>query len=144
MREDIIRGLKNAIERGESLEKAMQSFVNAGYNFIEVKQAAQSMLGATQIISPSAEAPKMPNKPVISSQQQAQQNMPLRQVPPSLPSLPTKKLIEFQPMRQISQPRGGNNGFIIALIIVLILLLAGLIVMLLYGQELLDAILGAQ
>ena len=40
MREDIVTGLKNAMQRGESLEKSMQSFINAGYNPIEVKQAA--------------------------------------------------------------------------------------------------------
>jgi len=42
MREDILRGLKNAIERGEPLEKAVQSFISAGYNPVEVKQAAES------------------------------------------------------------------------------------------------------
>lgn len=60
-KEDIIGGLRNAIERGESLESAMQSFVNAGYNANEVKEAAQSMgfgVGGTTIVnSPSPEAP---------------------------------------------------------------------------------------
>jgi len=43
MREDIFAGLKNAVERGESVEKAMNAFINAGYNQEEVKEAAESL-----------------------------------------------------------------------------------------------------
>jgi len=41
MREDIVAGLKNAFERGESMEKAVQAFINAGYNKNEVEEAAK-------------------------------------------------------------------------------------------------------
>jgi len=43
MREDIIAGLKNAFERGESMEKAVQAFISAGYNQVEVEEAAKSL-----------------------------------------------------------------------------------------------------
>lgn len=39
--EDIITSLKNAIERGESLETAMAIAINSGYNPREVKEAAR-------------------------------------------------------------------------------------------------------
>jgi hypothetical protein len=54
MKDEIIAGLKNAIERGESFEKAVQSFINAGYDSAEVREAAEEInCGALQIISPA-------------------------------------------------------------------------------------------
>lgn len=40
MNDEILSGLKNARERGFSLEESVQSFLNAGYNPAEVKEAA--------------------------------------------------------------------------------------------------------
>jgi hypothetical protein len=40
MREDIAGGLKNALDKGENLEKAIRSFINAGYSEKEVRDAA--------------------------------------------------------------------------------------------------------
>ena len=41
--EEILIGLKNALMRGETLQKAMQSYVNAGYSISEVQQAAKTI-----------------------------------------------------------------------------------------------------
>ena len=40
---NLVGGLKNALERGETLEKAKQSFINAGYKPEEVSMAAQKV-----------------------------------------------------------------------------------------------------
>jgi len=56
VKDELKIGLKNALNRGESLQHAMQSFVNAGYNINEVNQAAtevQNGLGTTGTTSPS-------------------------------------------------------------------------------------------
>lgn len=45
MKEDIVAGIKNAIERGYSLEQAKTSFINAGYNVRDVEEAASSLTG---------------------------------------------------------------------------------------------------
>ena len=45
---ELIGGLKNALERGEKLEKAKQSFINAGYNIAEVEAAIKKMPAITQ------------------------------------------------------------------------------------------------
>ena len=42
-KEELITGLKNAIVRGESLEKAIQSLLSAGYNSQEVHEAADTI-----------------------------------------------------------------------------------------------------
>lgn len=54
MKEELIGGLKNAIERGEPLEKAIQSFINSGYNATEVRAAAAELKkpGVTSILHP--------------------------------------------------------------------------------------------
>ena len=41
MREDIAGGLRNALERGETMEQAVRTFVNAGYSEREVRDAAE-------------------------------------------------------------------------------------------------------
>lgn len=53
VKDEIVIGLQNAVQRGESLEKAMASFFNAGYNLQEVQQAAgevQSGMGAMAML----------------------------------------------------------------------------------------------
>lgn len=41
--EELVGGLKNAIERGDTLKDAMQSFINGGYNLAEVSGAARKV-----------------------------------------------------------------------------------------------------
>jgi len=43
VREDIVGGLKNAIERGESVQEAKNSFLFAGYLQKDVEEAAASL-----------------------------------------------------------------------------------------------------
>jgi hypothetical protein len=66
MREDIVGGLKNALDKGENLEQAVRTFVNAGYPEREVREAARY---ATSGILSSLEKVKSPeikkNKPTI-------------------------------------------------------------------------------
>lgn len=67
MNEDIMAGLKIAMERGESIGDAMQSFKNAGYTASEIEEAASiiskgfSQLPTVAEASKSAEA--IPPKP---------------------------------------------------------------------------------
>jgi len=43
VREDIVGGLKNAIERGDSVQEAKNSFLSAGYSQKDVEEAAASL-----------------------------------------------------------------------------------------------------
>lgn len=68
MREDIIGGLRNAIGRGEPLEKAVRSFINAGYRESEVREAAKHIneegaisLSSHSPIIPDSKFPKFPD-----------------------------------------------------------------------------------
>ena len=55
--EELIGGLKNALERGEQLTKAKQSFLNAGYKPEEIEGAIQKMPITTQQASTPTTTP---------------------------------------------------------------------------------------
>src|SRR3989344_4656666 len=153
MREDILRGLKNAIERGEPLEKAVQSFISAGYNPVEVKQAAESMMEvATAITNPYSEQPSTGNllPPPVRAAMSQQTPLPTQTSPRQAAQIASppafRKLSEVQPrlMTQQMMPRKKKNtALIVTLIIILLLLVGGLIYMIFYGQEFLNSLFGA-
>ena len=63
--EEIIAGFKNALERGESVEEAKHSFLNAGYSASEVEQAVQELgQNSTQFVqnNPPQQAAILPQK----------------------------------------------------------------------------------
>lgn len=126
--EEIIGGLRNAIERGASLEQAVQSFINAGYNPIEVKQAAQSLSQISTLRPANGRIPEMPRLPQVEQPMQRQQPSQIQQVPQQqiqkmpnvnvqMPRLP-QPLMQ-QPMQQQTtmpqmpsmQMQGFNNPF---------------------------------
>ena len=45
--QEIIGGLRSAIERGDNLKEAMMSFYQAGYSKIEIEDAAKAYLSQT-------------------------------------------------------------------------------------------------
>lgn len=47
MREDILFGLKNAVDKGVKIDDAVRSFVSAGYNAEEVNAAAKELSSGT-------------------------------------------------------------------------------------------------
>ena len=73
MKEDIpgiIGGMKNAIERGSSIEKAKESFITAGYDAADVEEAAKSFAEEKPVkqavvpAQPFAALSKVPEKPL--------------------------------------------------------------------------------
>jgi len=63
MKDEIVAGMRNALARGQSLEQAARSFINAGYNPQEVKAATQTLSsGVSQFIRQGA-APGSPEAP---------------------------------------------------------------------------------
>src|SRR3989344_1349632 len=88
MKEEIVGGLKNALERGSYLEQAVQSFINAGYNAAEIRDAAALISqGATPLLHPEAATPAvMPVPPVQTPQKSpSAENLPRAPAPVSLP-----------------------------------------------------------
>lgn len=73
VRQDILGGLRNALERGESLEEAKNIFISTGYNAAEIEEAAKILSEKVAgkrteiptIISVSMEQPPAPGKEEI-------------------------------------------------------------------------------
>lgn len=84
--EEIAGGLRNALERGESLAKAKQSFLNAGYKPEEIDAAAQKVPAVTP---QGVQQVTVPNKVNLTDtrqgqavQQQVRQPLPTTTIKP--------------------------------------------------------------
>ncbi len=111
--EEIVSGLKNAIERGFSLDSAVRSFINAGYNPSEVQQAASMISSGVSTIMPIQQDYYETN---IDSKSQT---------PPS----------------PIYQPRVKNKGrtwVVVLLSVILILLLIGLAAIIFFKDKIIS------
>jgi uncharacterized membrane protein len=111
VRADIVAGLRNAMARGVSLERAVQSFISSGYNESEVREAAQSLGGssASSIVHPNAQygditrRPQQATQPPSVSRQQspAQSQAPNQPRPPQAPNQPRPPQAPVQPQSQL-------------------------------------------
>jgi len=103
-------GLKNALERGESLAKAKQSFINAGYKSEEIEAVIQKM--------PTTVSPVSNSAPVPAEKAPAQEPA---KTPAPIASTTT------QPATATAQPlqKHISKTLIIILIVVSILIIAG-------------------
>ncbi len=116
MKKEILGGLRQAIERGESLEQAKQSFINAGYNPQEVEKAANSLRGVIdKIQQPPQNTPHSSPQPQKQSQNPEQiqsGQIPHRsQLPQNLKQNYPEKRVSPPPQEsseQSSQPEIGN------------------------------------
>lgn len=138
MNEEIISGLRNALERGFSLDDAVQSFINAGYNASEVREAAGSLSeGASTLVSPT----------VQSQRPQAHSLPALKSLPPkvefkqSFPALTAQPPQEGQIFRKPSQKsNSGKTKLVILLVLILMVLIGGIILLLLFKEQVVSAL----
>ena len=111
--EEIVGGLKSALERGQSLQSAMIALYNSGYKKEEIEEAARSLMqfsAESQIQQPVRTVPKKPEvktaPQILTAPKQAKSFpelqtpiKPLQQQPQIIP-----KKFEFQkPVSQIPQ-----------------------------------------
>lgn len=132
MGEDIFAGLKNAVERGYSIDKAVQSFINAGYNPVEVKRAAEKLQGASGIVKPQIEDVKTQMR--VQSAQSMQKES--KTIEAQNPQIQQPIAMQFQ------QKPKKHTGIIIILIIILVLLIAGLAYLIFFEEEFLSTLFG--
>lgn len=125
MREDILGGLKNAMDRGVSLEQAIKSYLNAGYNEAEVREAAQALNLGTL---PAITASKQPQQPQAKPSTQ----------PPVTPAAPAQPAAQARPAQVIEVkkiPRQPPSFTLIFLVGMLLLSIAGFIFSLMYRKS---------
>lgn len=126
--EELQGGIRNALERGQPIEKIVQTFINAGYPPADVQAAARAATeGATTI------APQPPSSAALPSPQPTAANVaPLQPSPISLPSQP-----QSQQSSNDKPKEEAGNGKVILLVVVLIMLLGALVASLLFREQIL-------
>lgn len=145
-RPEIIDGLKNAIDRGYSIEIAVSSFINAGYNRQDVLDSAKFLGGSVLALEPKQR--RVPQQPSQISQQQISQQTP----PPIQPKNPqsnfSQQFPKQQPQQRFQQPaivnvtiqnqpqaaKKKDLGMIILLVVILVVLLGVLFTVLFAGD----------
>ncbi|MEX0920235.1 MAG: hypothetical protein WDZ69_01490 [Candidatus Pacearchaeota archaeon] len=127
---EIVDGLKYALARGETLEKAMMSFFNAGYTKEEIEQAAASLNtpqmpqgypAGTNLQQPSAQG---------TAQQSPSQTQPSQQLQQSSPQV-VQRVSDYG-----SKPSSSGKAITFVLITILIFLLGILVSVFLFREEL--------
>lgn len=150
MKDEIVAGLQNAIEHGASLDEAVKSFINAGYNSAEVKQAAQEVTSGvssiTQGMTPDfsesheskSEHERSENQIGQSNQnQQEKSNESQLNNPLQSPQTPGNHL---PPIQKLSPKKKGHKALIITIIIILLGLLGGITLAVFFGEKILDMV----
>ncbi len=122
MNEEILGGLKSALERGQSLKNSMTSLFNAGYKKAEIEEAARALAEPInlegKIISESA-IPPAPPKDYSAPQIEK----PVKQI--------FKKLVPEE-KKQISDypQKSSKNKSLIILLICILVFLGGILTLL--------------
>ncbi len=129
MKEEIIGGLRNALDRNETIEKAMQTFINAGYSATEVREAA-SMINpsATGMLygEPSTKPASQPSaaQPAqLSAQASKSVTLPKQQAQANPPVAATLALTNVASPAQ--QNKGRKTAIILAVILIILVIALG-------------------
>lgn len=139
MKDEIIAGIKNALERGESLDQAMQTFINAGYKSVEIREAANSLTGGTTPIVTGAQNTVSSSSPsdLTPLQTTAQDSSTSQATPSSTTSTPTT----LPAIPSLSKNAVGKTDTkkIIVLVALLLLLIGILIAAIIFKDAILKA-----
>tara|TARA_Y100000310_G_C20324653_1_gene642375 strand:- start:45 stop:440 length:396 start_codon:yes stop_codon:yes gene_type:complete len=123
VRQDIVTGLVNAIERGHTLEQAIQTLLNSGYGRQEVMEAANSITsGMPQTQEQIETIEEQTEQP-----QQTQESVEIQE----------ESEVEYAPQQEI--PRKKTSPVtIVLLIVLLLLLLGGLVAVIIFRENLIQ------
>lgn len=142
VRQDIIAGLRNAVQRGFTMQQAMQSYINAGYNAQEVQQAAAHLSkGQAPPIQQKGAPVAQQAQQLIQPTTQPTQQMQMTQQPQPGPQPPSGSQ-QVKPLKDKKKPpkKKGHKGLIITLIIILVLLIAGVSLAILFKDNIITFI----
>lgn len=118
MREDLVGGLKNALERGVALEAAIRSFVSAGYKEADVREAARDLDTGSVYLEQAASSPTSPTTRALPV------------IPQALPQRPIQK-----PMPQRAPQGRGSLILVTVLAIILVLSVAAFLASILFKEQ---------
>lgn len=134
MKEEIVEGLRYALSKGDSLEKAMMSFFSAGYSKEDIEEAAGFVNAPTMPSTQQGQQTSMPvsrqeAQDAVSQSSQSQQTQPLQQPQPNV----VQRVSEYG-----SKPSSSGKAVTIILIVLLVLLVGVLVSVFLFREQLAD------
>lgn len=167
--EELVGGLKNALERGASLKRAMMTFFNAGYDKTEIEEAAAILLNypvqkkEIKLSEPlelkeeiqfkestkniSKRIGSIPEPPVIQkvSNYEEEFNLPRKKMKKEkLVKEKKQKLVNEQkeePIHSIRRKMSKSEKTVVIILVTLLVLLVGILVSIfLFRQQLIDLI----
>ena len=161
--EEIIGGLRTALEKGQSLRSAMMSFYNSGYKKEEIEEAARALyeveaetrrqeqevrLQQMQRLKKSSSGGQLQQIPLPVKGQQSQQHAPLQQYqqqPQPQAQMQQAQQVQQMPQNQQTVQKVSNYGEkkksnikIIIFAIILGILLTGLVLVFLFRSQIID------
>jgi len=138
-KEEIIAGLENAVARGESIEKAIQSMISAGYSPDEVKDASGYVNMGTigKINAPEIQQTEAQE---IQSAYAREQTEEQAGQPAAEQAAQYQKLPSSSSLTQVQEkPKSKKKTWIIVLAILLLLIVGGIISLMIFGEAILSA-----
>ena len=154
VKEELVEGIRQAISKGEPIEKAMMSFYNSGYSKQDIEEAA-AMAQSPGFFQPV----QQPRQPMPAPQTQVQQ--PLVQQPLYKPQPAQQQTavpqpqFQYQPQQQVQpgvvqrvsaygpKPSGKGMAITIVLVVILLLLIGLLAAVIIFKDEISDFLSGA-
>ena len=121
---ELIGGIKNALERGENPEKTKQSFLNAGYKKQEIEKAINHVMQISPQSLPQKEEVQQPKPSPTPAQTQTNQ-----------PPTPTQQNNQTQQIPQQPQKK-FSKLWIIVMIVLAIVVIGGAALLALFWDKL--------
>jgi hypothetical protein len=148
-KEEIITGLKNAMARGESFEKAANSLLSAGYSQYELDEAAKE-LNMSRAIAINSN-PKIETKPAVQTivqkapattslnaiKQEVETQKTLESNVPTIKPLPK---LEINNQQVYSKSKNKKTFIILTIFIALFLII--MVSLMIFGEEILKTFFG--
>ena len=128
--DEIVGGIKNALEKGQNIVAIKQSFINAGYTPAEVNASVQKV---GQVSIQPVQASPVPAQPTVKSPAPQTPSTPKPSTMKQMPQKPLPKEKTKVPL--VGQKKPAPKILIISLIIVSALILIGAAVLGLYWDK---------
>ena len=103
--QELVDGLRNAIERGNDLEKVKQSFISAGYHREQVEEAAEMISYGSSLDAPQENEPK----PNLSKAVKPGKTEKLEKTIPEQPTAPEKSPQMPQLAKDFQTPQADSK-----------------------------------
>ena len=128
VREDILTGLRNALERGYSLEQAQRTLFNSGYSAKDINEATRYLAGGldtkqiSNYVKPPIQAPVESTKPALQNSDSEK--------PSQINGQNIQRAYQPLPQNYLSQninkqkPAKSKGGFWILFVILIFLLIS--------------------